>query len=109
MQPVIYELRNGTDTSKYDVYFNKVDINDTRIIIGQSQFDSSWANPGKVEGILENNGDYVIITMGNKAVKLDYSQVEVVRLLLHANDIANKTKIPEVYPTKLTKFNICED
>ncbi len=106
MKKLIYEIssKRGGEYSKYDVEFKSLDANATQVDMKFSTKDAQWNHPGQKIGSLFDNGNYVSVNVQGKMVRLDYSQVEYMRMLLHAYDHANAMKRPEIYPMKLNKF-----
>lgn len=84
---VIYK-KYPNDSSIYDVEGNKKQFS-----LKASKLDN-WTNPGKTFLSLEDDGNGVSLNLGGKQIRLDYMDVELVRLALLINgDKINLTEI----------------
>lgn len=48
--------------------------------------NGEWSNPGEVAATLKDNGECIKINIGGKKIKLDYSEIQELHILLQASE-----------------------
>lgn len=101
----VYEIGEGSDTSKYDVVVEKQETNDTQVSLRYSAFNGGWSSTiigtEYARAECDGNGVTVFIDDDSSGFRLDYCQFEALRLVLHAMSEASFG-----FAKKLTKYDI---
>ena len=78
-----YELNYG-DNDYNPIYLMNGEKDD--FILRASSLDKSWVGPGEVVAKVIDTEDGLIISLGNRTIKLNYFEAEILRLALKLNN-----------------------